>query len=221
MMGAVGITLLAFASKATALTLAAAALPTPTVHLAPLPASPPVSLPSFRGSGDGGPKGPSEYQLNLGKAVDALRFSYPTILEREPDDLSIFRPDLTFSGVGPKEVHGLTDYRRMLAGLRMAVGATSTSSEMTYRLVVSGSTIRVRWCCKMWLRDPTSELRSLLQKRAPTPVTIDGVSVYELDDLARIYDHRIENIVTSGGDEVEHPASAVWFREIAATAGAY
>eukprot|EP00966_Prymnesium_polylepis_P320128 7376519-Prymnesium_polylepis.1 len=103
----------------------------------------------------------------------------------------------------------------------MAVRTTSTSSELTYRLVCSGSTIRVRWCAKFWMRDPTSELRALLRQQEPKPMQVDGVSVYELDDAARIYEHRIENIVTSDGEEAHSPASALWAREVAAAAAAY
>lgn len=145
------------------------------------------------------PKGPSDYHLNLGKAVDSLRHSYPTLLEEEPD-LDCFRDDVHFTGAGTT-VAGLNDYRNMLAGMRMAVGATTSSSEVTHRLVVGESSIRVRWCAKMWLRDPTMELRSLLANQKPKPMQLDGVSVYELDDAARITEHRVEFVEWLGGEQ--------------------
>mgnify|MGYP006151648965 CR=1 FL=1 len=196
---------------AIALTLNTATPPAVPLVMAPRITLPEISSPTLPGS----PKGPSEYQLNLGKVVDALRYSYPTILEREPDDLSVFRHDLTLTGVGPT-IAGMKDYRRLLAGLRLGVGAASSSSEVTYRLMVSGSAIRVRWCAKVWLRDPTFELRSLLQHRELKPMQIDGVSIYELDDAARIIEHRIEHVELSGGAEEDNVVQTLLFREMAA-----
>ena len=45
---------------------------------------------------------------------------------------------------------------------------------------------------------------------------IDGVSIYELDDAARIIEHRIEHVELSGGAEEDNVVQTLLFREMAA-----
>mmetsp|Transcript_11101 Transcript_11101/g.18943 ORF Transcript_11101/g.18943 Transcript_11101/m.18943 type:complete len:242 (+) Transcript_11101:41-766(+) len=144
------------------------------------------------------PRGPSEFQLNLGRVVDTLRTSYPSLL-RAPQDYSIFAPEVTFQGLG-LNLTGLDNYQKMWTAVRQAHGVACSDSELTYRLIVSGRTVRVRWSAKLWLKDPTRALRKMTSGEAgngAASAQVDGVSVYELDDEAFITSHRLEHVVVN------------------------
>lgn len=137
------------------------------------------------------PKMPSEYELNLGRAIDTLRHDYPRFFSHKPD-LSIFHRSVELSDPSGKRLQGVSSYERVFDMLRFLRRTTMSEAEVTYRLVYHDGSIRVRWCAKMNLRDPALGLTQLN--------VIDGVSVYDLDVKGKIRAHRIENIVMSGQD---------------------
>ena len=143
----------------------------------------------------------NEYQLNMGKAIDSIRRDYPLLLTHEPD-LSIFTEDIQLFDSSGKRLSGLSQYSRIFSALRFVRRAAMSDSEVTYRLVVSDGTIRVRWCAKLWMRSVLPGLGS-----EPPMVQLDGVSVYELDDEGMVRLHKLESIILTPSVEQPSPVS--------------
>merc|ERR1719163_2049540 len=146
------------------------------------------------------PKGPSEYQLNLGRAIDTLRVDHPRLFTHKPD-FSIFTEDVVLRDPsGAPRLSGLDQYSRVFDMLRFLRRGTMQDAQLTHSLVVSDSTIRVRWNAKLWMRDPALGFNTLANGEAAL-VHLDGVSVYELNDAGLVRAHGLENIVISGGEK--------------------
>jgi len=151
-----------------------------------------------------GPRGPSVFKLNQGRAIDVLRSDYPRLFERKPD-LSIFTKDVQLHDPSGKRLSGLRQYDRVFDMLRFLRSSCMQDAEITYRLVVDhDEKIKVRWSTKLWMRDPALGLTSFVASGTPALVHLDGVSVYELDSEGKIDRHRLENIVMRG-DEMKQP----------------
>lgn len=140
-----------------------------------------------------GPNGPSEYQLNLGKAIDTLRVDHPRLFTHAPD-LSIFTDDVQLHDTTGVRLRGKAQYERVFGMLRFIKRAALQQVELTHRMVVHEQTIRMRWTAKVWLRDPNLDMMGMGQIQAKL-VYLDGVSVYSLNDKGFIYRHRLENVV--------------------------
>ena len=166
----------------------------------------------------------TEYQLNLGKAIDALRRDYPTLLTDEPD-ITIFSPDIELMGrSGRVAVQGIEQYKATLRLVRLVRNATMTHDEVTQRIVVSDGVIRVRWHAKLWMRAALAAMflpSTLVHERAL--LTVDGVSRYDVNDAGMVYRHGFENIIMSSPDEAEVHSVATAFAwpaaGVAASAG--
>ena len=144
------------------------------------------------------PRVPSEYDLNLGTAIDTLRRDYPKLFVEKPD-LSIFTPTVELFDPSGKRLQGVSQYERIFDMLRFLRRTTMQEAELTYRIVVHDGTIRVRWCAKMHVRDPALGFTSLN--------VIDGVSVYELNSAGKIRKHKIETIVMANPDGFMKPVN--------------
>lgn len=140
-----------------------------------------------------------DYQVNVGRAIDHLRDDYPKLLRVEPH-LSIYAETIVLKASGKQQLEGIDQYERSFALLRFLRNATLAKDEVTYRLNVEDSTIRVRWNAKLWIRDPLAAVPG-----APPVVFVDGLSVYELNTTGFIRSHALENV------EVTPPAVKVAF----------
>jgi len=159
-------------------------------------AAPPRATPKATGSGKPDPldwsapsrppKRPSDYELNLGKAIDTLRQDSPRLFLEKPD-FSIFSDSVSLHDPSGKRLQGVSQYERVFDMLRFLRRTAMQDAELTYRLVCHDDTIRVRWTAKMQVRDPAFGLTQLN--------IIDGVSVYEMDSKGKISKHSIETIV--------------------------
>ena len=161
---------------------------------APKPIDPIADL--WRPSFPEGPKGPSVFKLNQGRAIDILRRDYPLFLMEKPD-LSIFTPEVVLRDPSGKRLSGLRQYERVFDMMRFLRRTTMQDGEITNRIVVNDETIRVRWSAKLWMRDPALGITSL-PNGDQALVHLDGVSVYDLDKEGKIYQHTLENIVMRG-----------------------
>ena len=141
---------------------------------------------------------PSEYDLNVGRLIDALRHDYPRMLVAEPD-LSLFVDEVQLhfaSGSGPAATfRGKQAYRTALKTIRSAHRMIAADeAEIGHRMVISDGAVRVRWTARLWVRQPLGSGRAI----------VDGISVYELDARGLVRAHRVENIATSGGHQLSH-----------------
>ena len=172
------------------------ALPSVPVHWSP------AAVHASSGWSIEAPSGPRRSQVD--QTIEVLLESYPKLFSETPD-LSIYRDDIEFRGLaglinvvkpdtiasgdaGP--ILGLDGYRRLFDALRLARHTTVDTADLSFKLSRSecDRTLRVRWHAKLWLRlfGPAE------------PLCIDGVSVYELDDEARVRIHRLENVERYG-----------------------
>jgi len=152
-------------------------------------------------SGPRGPKGPSVFTLNQGRAIDMLRRDYPKIFTHKPD-FSIFTRDVELHDPSGRRLRGLNQYEKVFDMLRFLRRTTMQDAKMTYRLVVTDGKIRVRWTAKLWMRDPATGLTTMANGE-PAVVHLDGVSNYELDDEGKVCKHVMENIILRGSEQAE------------------
>jgi len=150
---------------------------------------------------EGPPKGPSLFQINVGRAIDTLRHDYPLLFTQKPD-LSIFTKDVELWDPSGKRLSGISQYSRIFDVLIFLRRTTMQDAKVTYRLVVADEKIRLRWSAKLWMRDPVIGLTKTMNGE-PAVVHLDGVSNYELDHEGKIRRHRLENIVLRGQEESE------------------
>merc|ERR1719359_1863867 len=99
------------------------------------------------------PRGASEYELNRGRVVDALRRDYPNMFTAEPD-FSIFREEIELHDPTGVRLRGIGNYKRIFDTLRFLRRTAMQDAELTYRLVATDGSVRVRWSAKIWARDP-------------------------------------------------------------------
>jgi hypothetical protein len=83
-----------------------------------------------------GPHGPNLFELNRGRAIDALRRDYPELLTRKPD-LSIFSDSIELHDPSGKRLSGIKQYERMFDALRFLRRTTMQDAQLTYRLVLT------------------------------------------------------------------------------------
>jgi len=139
------------------------------------------------------------FQLNQGKAIDALRRDYPRLLTHEPD-FTIFSPDIELFDPTGKRLSGASHYANVFAVLRFLRSTAMNGAEITYRLV-AGDNIRVRWTAKLWMRGLPAE----------SPIVyLDGCSVYELDAKGKVRTHRLEDIVMLGDHQQRVSLGFAW-----------
>lgn len=162
-----------------------------------LAAPAPIQWPSTGPPVPGSPRGPSEFELNLGRVIDVLRTDYPNFFTQEPD-LSIYTDDIAVHDPSGERLHGRKQYRSVFQMMRFLRRTTMQDAEITYRLVVTDRTIRVRWSAKMWMRDPALGINHV--NGQPALVHLDGVSSYDLNDEGLVKAHRLDNIELSGRD---------------------
>mmetsp|Transcript_54505 Transcript_54505/g.90383 ORF Transcript_54505/g.90383 Transcript_54505/m.90383 type:complete len:397 (+) Transcript_54505:28-1218(+) len=138
------------------------------------------------------PHGPSEFELNQGRAIDTLRSDYPRIFTEKPD-LSIFCADVALHDLTGKRLQGINQYAKMFDMLRFLRRTSMRDAEVTYHTFVHDKTIRMRWSANLLIRDPVFGIERI--------DIIDGVSVYELDSDGYIRTHKLENIVLRGHEQ--------------------
>ena len=119
--------------------------------------------------------------------------SYPKLFSERPD-LSIYRDDIEFRALLPSGdtalIRGIDRYRTLFEALRLARQTTVSDADLSFNLSVSDceTRLRVRWHAELWLRG------SGLLGLAVAPLRFDGVSVYELDERAKVRVHRLEYV---------------------------
>ena len=152
--------------------------------------------------------GPSEYELNRGRVVDTLRRDYPKLFKEEPD-LSIFTEGIELHDPTGVRLRGIKNYKRMFDTLRFLRRTAMQDAEVTYRLVATDGSVRVRWSAKIWARDPALGLHSFGGE--PALFHLDGISAYDLDAKGMVKAHRLENIVMTGREHEQQTVANLAF----------
>ena len=136
---------------------------------------------------------PTEFDLSVGRALDALRRDYPTILTKQLD-YSIYSDDIHVVDPSGVTLHGVQTYKnsfRILQALIKVVYCPNRSG-LTFRMCYDKArqNIRVHWNAHVL---PRFSFTTMNRRK---PLYVDGISVYELDKkTGLIVQHRIEHIL--------------------------
>ena len=125
----------------------------------------------------------------LDETVSVLRDSYPAAFSKRPD-MSIYRDDIEFRGQlpsGEATLRGIGAYQRLFDALHLARQTTVADADLSFNLSTAecGTRIKVRWHAQLFLR---------LLGNSSAPLRVDGISIYELDERARVRVHRLEYV---------------------------
>ena len=158
----------------------------------------PADLPALDNILAGERKGPSEFELNLGRCIDALRVDVPSFPDRE-FQWEIYRDDVVLADPNAVQARGLEAYKAAFAMVRTFRRFMIDAAEVTYKLRYdwSGKRIVVTWY---------SEWR---MKGRKTPTHVDAVSYFHLDDRGLIFKHEVDRVSVNGKD-VTPPYGGAW-----------
>ena len=158
-----------------------------------------VDLPTIGGSDLGdGRKGPSEFELNLGKCIDTLKSDVPEFPDRELV-YDIYTPDVQLADPTGVQTRGLTSYKQFFGMIRLFRRVMIDRAEVTYRLRYdwSGKRIIVTWYSSWYARG------------SRTPAHVDAVSYFHLNDEGLIFKHEVDRVQING-QMMNPPYSVGW-----------
>merc|ERR1719506_133628 len=116
-------------------------------------------------------KGPSEFELNLGEAIDALRKDVPAFADREMD-WSIYSDKIQLADPTGVQTKGLSSYKQFFGMIRLFRRVMIQNVDITYRLRYdwAGKKIVITW------------YSSWTAKGSRKAAHVDAVSYFHLDD---------------------------------------
>lgn len=131
----------------------------------------------------------SDFELQLGRALDTLRKDYPYLLVKSPN-FEIYSPDIQVVDPSGVTLHSLQSYKNSFYFLHMVVRLfyCPDKSGLTFRLAYdcARKNIRVSWNAELVPRIGGNQNK----------LYIDGISVYELDrQSGLINQHRVERLL--------------------------
>eukprot|EP00542_Grammatophora_oceanica_P021043 CAMPEP_0194031612 /NCGR_PEP_ID=MMETSP0009_2-20130614/4744_1 /TAXON_ID=210454 /ORGANISM="Grammatophora oceanica, Strain CCMP 410" /LENGTH=429 /DNA_ID=CAMNT_0038671819 /DNA_START=45 /DNA_END=1334 /DNA_ORIENTATION=- len=134
----------------------------------------------------------TEFELNLGHALDTLKEDYTHILTTPPD-YSLYDEELQVLDPAGVSFHGLSKYKTAFKLIHTMVNLLycKEQSLLTYRLVYdwTRSNIRVSWNAEV-------VPKAIFGGQNARPLHVDGISVYEVvRPSGQIVQHRIEHLV--------------------------
>jgi hypothetical protein len=139
-----------------------------------------------------------DFQANLGKIISTLNADLPYIFVHEPD-MSIFTPELELRDPSGVQFSGLAVYKKVFGLARFLRKFAMSHCEAKHKLTYDWmkQQVRVTWNTRIW---PQGQL---------TPVHIDGISIYSVNDKGLIYAHRVEKVIVNGM-KAEPPYGIKW-----------
>jgi len=143
-------------------------------------------------------KGPSEFELNLGRCIDALRVDIENFPDRELR-WEVYTDDVVLADPNAVQATGLAAYKQFFSMLRTFRRFMIDAVEVTYKLRYdwSGKRVVVTWYSAWTMKG----------RRAPTHV--DAVSYFHLDDRGLIFKHEVDRVSINGKD-VTPPYGGAW-----------
>lgn len=148
-------------------------------------------------------KTPSEFELNLGRAIDALRSDVPAFADRELS-WDIYADNLQFADPSGVQTRGLENYKQFFGVIRMFRSVLIDDVDITFKLRYdwAGKKIVITWYSKWYARG------------SKTAAYVDAKSTFHLNDEGKVYMHAIDNVEV-GGRPLSPPYSVGWlaFRE--------
>lgn len=145
-----------------------------------------------------GRKTPSEFELNLGKAIDTLKMDVPDFPNRELQ-WDIYTDDVVLADPQAVQARGLNSYMQFFSMVRTFRRFMIDDAEVTYKLRYdwSGKRIIVTWY-STWHLKMTSK-----------PAHVDAVSYFHLNEEGKIFKHEVDR-VSMNGQDMSPPYGLAW-----------
>lgn len=136
-------------------------------------------------------KGPSAFELNLGKAIDTLRVDVPAFADRELQ-WDIYTDDVELSDPQAVQARGLSSYKQFFLVLRTFRKFMVNDVSVTYKLRYdwAGKRIIVTWYSE-WTMKGWPQIGA-------KPTHVDAVSYFSLNDEGLIYKHEVDRVQING-----------------------
>mmetsp|Transcript_435 Transcript_435/g.567 ORF Transcript_435/g.567 Transcript_435/m.567 type:complete len:276 (-) Transcript_435:77-904(-) len=141
----------------------------------------------------------SEFELNLGRCIDALRNDFPHFFDRELE-WDIYTNDIEINDPSGVQLQGLAAYKQSFAMIRLFRRVMVDSVELTYRLRYDfhRQIIVVNWYSSWTARGTSRPLAH-----------VDAVSHFHLNQKGLIYRHDIEKIIVNS-EKLKPPFGTGW-----------
>ena len=130
---------------------------------------------------------PTEYELNRGKAIDALNADATRFADAELD-WSIYSEQIQLADPTGVRARGLANYKRFFQLVRLFRSLMVDDVSVRHRLRVDDANGRIVIC---WY----STWRTSMAKK---PIQIDAVSYYSLDDRGFVEAHEVDRVEING-----------------------
>mmetsp|Transcript_10523 Transcript_10523/g.42539 ORF Transcript_10523/g.42539 Transcript_10523/m.42539 type:complete len:390 (+) Transcript_10523:80-1249(+) len=183
---------------------------------------------SCPGGGGGGSKGPSEFSLNLGRAIDALRHDVPAFFDRELT-WDVYAEDVELRDPSGVAIRGLERYKQTFAAIRFFRNVFVDDVDVHFRLRYDDASRRivVQWY-STWVLKGSNNLRGGPKKNgggsslggfyaAPMEFHVDAVSHFSLNDKGLIYRHDVDRRLIR--TDPARAASPAWLQNCAWAGG--
>ena len=152
---------------------------------------------------EAGRRGPSEFELNLGRAIDALRSDVPAFADRELS-WDIYSDNVQLADPSGVQTRGLQNYKQFFGVIRMFRRVMIDKVDITFKLRYDWSSkiIKVTWYSKWYARGSSKA------------AYVDATSAFHLDENGKIFKHVVDRVQV-GGRPLSPPYSVGWlaFRE--------
>ena len=152
---------------------------------------------------EAGRRGPSDFELNLGRAIDALRSDVPAFADRELS-WDIYADNVQLADPSGVQTRGLQNYKQFFGVIRMFRRVMIDKVDITFKLRYDWSSkiIKVTWYSKWYARGSSKA------------AYVDATSSFHLDDQGKIFKHVVDRVQV-GGRPLSPPYSVGWlaFRE--------
>jgi hypothetical protein len=152
---------------------------------------------------EAGRRGPSDFELNLGRAIDALRSDVPAFADRELS-WDIYADNVQLADPSGVQTRGLQNYKQFFGVIRMFRRVMIDKVDITFKLRYDWSSkiIKVTWYSKWYARGSSKA------------AYVDATSSFHLDDNGKVFKHVVDRVQV-GGRPLSPPYSVGWlaFRE--------
>jgi len=141
----------------------------------------------------------SDYEIQLGRVLNALKRDYPDILVADPD-YSIYSDSILAKDPSGFKVNGLNNYKQAFALVHTVVNVfyCPEMSLLTFKMIHDKchNNIRVSWNAEVVPKQIFGGTKTTLH--------VDGISVYELNMKGKVQRHHIQNLLINNQPLVKH-----------------
>ena len=136
---------------------------------------------------EAGRRGPSDFELNLGRAIDALRSDVPAFADRELS-WDIYADNVQLADPSGVQTRGLQNYKQFFGVIRMFRRVMIDKVDITFKLRYDWSSkiIKVTWYSKWYARGSSKA------------AYVDATSAFHLDENGKVFKHVVDRVQVGG-----------------------